>query len=156
MMGPVIVMKVLQEIKEESGVEGDVVIWSDSAETVGFCNDGVIKNLPSRSVSRNMDLKMKWKISKAKYGGNIRLKKVAAHQDDGTKYKDLSFEARRNIDCDKFAGEKVKEVVEERYVQTLEKEVQVMLWSQEGGITGDVYQWMMERGAQETVMMRLK
>ena len=104
MMGPVIVMEVLQEIKEESGVEGDVVIWSDSAETVGLCNDGVLKHLPSRSVSRNMDLKIKWNVSKEKYRGKLRLRKVEAHQDDGTKYKDLSFEARINIDCDKFAG----------------------------------------------------
>ena len=65
MMGPVIVMEVVKDRKEEIGVEGQVNILLDSPETVGFCNNGVLRHLPSRSCVMDVDLKLRWRVAKA-------------------------------------------------------------------------------------------
>ena len=70
-------------------------------------------------------------------------KKVEVHQDDRTIYQDVSFEARSNADCNRAAGELVETYVEEIYLNTLESEVRIILWCQEGGITSDSYQWIL-------------
>ena len=57
---------------------------------------------------------------------------------------------------DEIVGEKVKEVVEKNYIETVNEEVKVMLWCSEGGITGDPYKWMMEQRAEEVVRRRLR
>ena len=53
--------------------------------------------------------------------------KVEAHQDDGRRYGELSFEAKRNVDCDELSGKRVKEVVASEYVQEADKQVRAIL-----------------------------
>ena len=36
------------------------------------------------------------------------LQKVKAHQDEGKSYEDLTFEEKRNVDCDKAAKEEAR------------------------------------------------
>ena len=86
----------------------------------------------------------------------MTVKKVKAHQDKETKYKDLTFEAQRNVDCDAEAGQKVKEVEKREYNDEVALEVGALLWCSRGGITGDPYKWMLEQEAQTIVQKRLK
>ena len=46
MLGPVIVMETLIEVREEYGITGEVDAWSDSAESVGFSESPRVANLP--------------------------------------------------------------------------------------------------------------
>ena len=156
MKGPVIVAETLEQIAEESGVTGNVKVWTDSAEAVQWTQKGRVKNLPSRSCARNVDLKLRWASAHAKYGGEVEVVKVKAHQDDGKKYEELGFEAKRNVDCDEAAGRKVDVVEAEDFESVVEEAVGAMLWTPQGGITGDPYKWVEGERAQAVVCRRLR
>ena len=156
MKGPVIVAETMREIARESGVTGKVKIWTDSAETVQWAQKGRVRNLPSRSCSRNVDLKLRWAWAREKYGSEVEVVKVKAHQDEGKRYEELGFEAKRNVDCDAAAGRKVEVVDEEDYESEVAEAVGAMLWSREGGITGDPYKWVEGERAEAVICRRLR
>ena len=156
MLGPVIVMETLIEVREEYGITGEVDVWSDSAELVGFSESPRVANLPSRSCARNIDLELRWAKAQENLEPKVAVKKLKAHQDKETKYEDLTFEAQRNVDCDAKAGQKVKEVEKREYTDEVAPEVGALLWCSRGGITGGPYKWMLEQEAQTIVQKRLK
>ena len=98
--GPVLAITVLNDIKEKFGTVGSMVLWCDSAEVVGECEQKKLKLPPSRSCDRNVDLILEKETLKKDYGGTLKVKKVRAHQDNTCEYDELNFEARRNVDCD--------------------------------------------------------
>ena len=156
MMGPVIVLEALEEINKESEIKGTIEMWSDSAESVRFSEKKGTVNLPSTCCARNTDLKLRWEAAQKNLKAKVEVRKVRAHQDREKKYEELAFEAQRNIDCDKKAGRKVKEVESSDYVDEVDEAVGVQLWCEEGGITGAPYEKMMEDEAEEIVKKRLK
>ena len=94
MLGPVIVMETLLEVRDEYGITGKVDVWSDSAESVGFSESPRVVNLPSRSCARNIDINLRWTKAQQNLEHKITVKKVKAHQDREARYKYLTFEAQ--------------------------------------------------------------
>ena len=75
MLGPVIVMETLIEVREEYGITGEVDVWSNSAESVGFSESPRVANLPSRSCARNIDLKLRWTKAQENLEHKVTVKK---------------------------------------------------------------------------------
>ena len=128
MLGPVILMDTLLEVRDEYGITGKVDVWSDSAESVGFSESPRVVNLPSRSCARNIDLKLRWTKVQENLEHNVTVKKVKAHQEREARYEDLTFKAQKNVDCDAEAGRKAKEVKKSEYIDKVAVEVGALLW----------------------------
>ena len=110
--GPIVALRTLRRIEERYGVVGNVVMWTDSMETLRVYKKGKVKKLPSRSCARNVDLKLQLEELKEAYGGVLEMRKVKAHQDERKRYEDMEFEERMNKECDEAAKAKAREVVE--------------------------------------------
>lgn len=154
--GPLIALKILTEIERNYGEVGHVVLWSDSKETIQTNRKSKVAKLPSRACKRNVDMRLQLERLKKEYGGYLEMQKVKAHQDDNKVYEELAFEERRNVDCDGAANDKAGRAKIRRYVSTLEPGVEAMLWTDQGGLTEEPYDWLMEREAKTEICRRLK
>ena len=102
-------------------------------EEVEKWQNGDERGTPSKACSRNKDLRVQMVELKKKFNGKLKLFHVKAHQDDVEEYKYLSFEGRRNADCD-AAVRRGRDTV-----SRCTAEERAMLWSNQGGHTEDPY-----------------
>ena len=154
--GPLLAMQVLGQIKQEYGIECKVRLGCDNAEVVAKWNNTRVNKLPSKCCSRNMDMLLRKEHLERDYRGSIEVIKVKGHQVDGEKYENLGFHGSRNDDCDRAAKDGLERAEASDCIPGLYKGMNAVIWSPEGGLTIEPYDWIMERRAKSVLMTRLK
>ena len=132
-------------------------LWTDNMEVVTKYKKGDIKLLPSNTTGRNVDMWLQIKELRKQYNGSLEVIHAKGHQDDYKSYDQLSFESKRNVDCDKEAKDRVRRMDSGgKCIHEFPRETEVMLWTEAGGLTEDPYNWKMEDDAKAIVEKRLR
>ena len=127
--GPVLALRVLNWLQNKTGFVSDIEIGIDNMEVVNICGGNKINKMPLKACSRNIEMLLQLDDLKRKYSGILTVKYVKAHQDKKVPYQELSFEGKKNADCDVAVKAEVSrirggsDVVHEYKIETL-----AMLW----------------------------
>ena len=117
----------------------------------GFSKEDRIQ-LRSKVCKRNRDMWVQIDKIKDEMGRKLEVLHVRGHQDDEMPYKGPGVEEQRNVDCDKAAKERVNRIMGGKdCLSEMPPSVEVMFWTDSGGLTCDPYWWIMEQLARKVV-----
>ena len=85
------------------------------------------------------------------------MKHVKAYKDDARPYHEMSFDGKKNTNCDVAEKEAICRIEKGEYkILKFREETKAIIFLEEGGLKEDPYAWCMNKLAEEVLPKRLK